>query len=92
MAAGADNTSKAAVNTAKPSAVFQPQGPRNFTLSIALPGSIVAKYVYELSHMKKNLQSETSEIDDLRPLARITCPPPMIDFPTTTLPQTYVRE
>ncbi|KXL45561.1 hypothetical protein M433DRAFT_142719 [Acidomyces richmondensis BFW] len=44
IAAGPDQTSKV-VNTAKPSAVFQPKGPRNFTLSIALPGSIIANAV-----------------------------------------------
>jgi len=67
MAAGPDHTSKAAVSTAKPSAVFQPQGPRNFTLSIALPGSIIAKYVYELSHLKKfcNLKRQKSTISDV---------------------------
>jgi len=33
------------VDTSKPTAVFRPTGGRNYTLSIALPGSIIAKYV-----------------------------------------------
>lgn len=33
------------LHTAKPTAVFTPKGGRTHTLSIALPGSIVAKYV-----------------------------------------------
>jgi len=33
------------VDTSKPTAVFKPTGGRSYTLSIALPGSIIAKYV-----------------------------------------------
>jgi len=33
------------VDTSKPTALFRPTGGRNYTLSIALPGSIIAKYI-----------------------------------------------
>jgi hypothetical protein len=33
------------VDTSKPTAVFRPTGGRSYTLSIALPGSIIAKYI-----------------------------------------------
>ena len=39
-----NNDHEAAPDTTKPSAVFKPTGGRDFTLSIALPGSIIAKY------------------------------------------------
>jgi hypothetical protein len=32
------------VDTSKPSAIFTPKGPRLYTVTIALPGSIIEKY------------------------------------------------
>lgn len=37
--------------TSKPTAVFTPKGGRSHTLSIAIPGSIVAKYVFPESRV-----------------------------------------
>lgn len=37
------------VDTSKPTAVFQPTKGRSWTVSVALPGSIIAKYVLPLS-------------------------------------------
>lgn len=42
---GAEN-SKGDLNTSKPSAVFKPKKGRDWTLSIALPGSFIAKYAF----------------------------------------------
>ncbi|KAK6436490.1 hypothetical protein LTR95_007315 [Oleoguttula sp. CCFEE 5521] len=42
------SATSASVDTSKPTAVFTPKNPRTQTLSIALPGSIVAKYVLVL--------------------------------------------
>lgn len=37
-------TAPDAVDTSKPTAVFQPKKGRDWTVSVALPGSIIAKY------------------------------------------------
>lgn len=37
-------------DTSKPSAIFKPTGGRSFTLSLALPGSIIAKYVFDMKN------------------------------------------
>ena len=36
-------TSKGPIDTSKPTAVFKPTKGRNWTVSVALPGSIIAK-------------------------------------------------
>ncbi|EEH34892.1 deoxyribose-phosphate aldolase [Paracoccidioides lutzii Pb01] len=47
------------VDTSKPTAVFTPRGGRSYTLSVALPGSIIAKYALkEIS--KRNLPDTNS--------------------------------
>lgn len=44
-----------AVDTSKPTAVFQPKKGRDWTVSVALPGSIIAKYVTSLNNKVKNM-------------------------------------
>lgn len=43
---GRNDSSQDDIFTAKPTAIFTPEGGRPHTLSIAVPGSIVAKYVF----------------------------------------------
>ena len=49
------------VDTTKPSAIFVPSGPRPWTMSVAVPGSIIAKYC-TISTVPS--QSQTSEYRD----------------------------
>ena len=42
--ASVDVSNEEEINTLKPTAYFKPKGGRAYTLSIALPGSIIAKY------------------------------------------------
>lgn len=45
-APGQNDTQQDDIFTSKPTAVFNPTGGRSHTLSIAVPGSIVGKYVF----------------------------------------------
>jgi len=45
---GTPTTTPAEVNTTKPTAVFKPTKGREWTVSVALPGSIIAKSVQAL--------------------------------------------
>lgn len=50
------------VDTSRPSAVFKPKKRRQHTISIALPGSIIAKYVWYLQQMMIHIAKPVSAL------------------------------